>query len=86
MNACPCDYCRRVGARWGYFSHDAVGIDGRTDVHVRATRSVEFHRCAACGVATHWQFPGRPAGTRMGVNMTNFDTALTAAVPVVVDP
>lgn len=86
VNACPCDYCRRVGARWGYYDGKAVDLQGATDTYLRADRVIEFHRCRVCGVTTHWQFPGRAAGSRVGINMTNFNRDQLADVPVVASP
>ena len=85
MNACPCEFCSRVGARWGYFKRDTVQVDGKTDVYRRATRTIEFHRCSICGVVTHWHEPkGRLP--HMGVQMLNFDRVVIAEIPIVIEP
>ena len=86
INACPCDYCRRVGARWGYYDEGQAVITGQTHRYDRATRSVDFHRCARCGTLTHWigKTPGRIP--HMGVHMENFDPADLEEIPVVIDP
>lgn len=85
INACPCDYCRRVGAHWGYYEPRTVSVQGATEAYLRATKSIEFHRCTTCGVTVQWRWPdGR--GRKTGINMTNFAPALLADVPVVVDP
>lgn len=85
INACPCAYCVRVGARWAYFPRGSVGITGRTEAYRRATRTIEFRRCAVCGGLTHWIDPdGRVK--HMGVNMRNFDPDAVAGIAVVVDP
>ncbi len=85
INACPCDYCRRIGARWGYYPPEAVTVMGETDPYLRASKALEFRRCRICGVTTHWQWPGG-CGPNTGINMNNFDPARLADVPVVVDP
>lgn len=85
INACPCDYCRRIGARWGYFPAGSVAIEGATHRYDRVDRIIDFHRCATCGTPTHWTgkaATGRPA--QMGVHMQNFDQAALRDVPVVV--
>ena len=72
INACPCDYCRRVGARWAYYPAGDLAVEGGTVPYRRAARVIEFHRCGVCGVVTHWADPnGRIE--RCGVNMANFD-------------
>jgi hypothetical protein len=85
VNACPCAFCRRVGGLWGYYPRAAVSATGETHVYRRASRVIEFHRCAVCGVLTHWI---EPEGflPHMGVHMKNFDPAIIADVPVVVEP
>ena len=80
--ACRCAYCRRVGAKWGYFDGREVDVDGATLSYRRAARRLEFRRCEICGVLTHWQRPGRPAEARMGVNMALFEPAELIGIPV----
>ena len=84
INACPCDYCRRVGARWGYFAADDLTVQGGTVPYRRAARVIEFHRCGVCGVVTHW---ADPAGQmkNVGVNTSIMEPELLAGVPVTSD-
>jgi hypothetical protein len=85
INACPCSFCTRVGAHWGYFPAGTIAVKGATQIYRRASRIIEFHRCTNCGVITHWQdLSGRVP--HMGVHMKNFDPVLTSAIPVVADP
>jgi hypothetical protein len=85
INACPCSFCKRVGAHWGYFPAGTVVVKGATQIYRRESRIIEFHRCANCGVITHWQdSSGRVP--HMGVHMKNFDPDVTSAIPVVSDP
>lgn len=85
INACPCEYCRRVGAHWGYYDPGEVEVSGETHVYQRASRRIEFHRCATCGVVSHWV---EPTGElrRMGVHMENFDREALQGVRRVVEP
>ncbi|WP_456236424.1 GFA family protein [Frigidibacter oleivorans] len=85
MNACPCDFCSRFGALWGYFPHGSAVVAGDTTPYRRASRMIEFHRCVRCGVVTHWIDPDGHL-PHMGVNMRNFDSDVIGAVPVVVEP
>ena len=85
INACPCDYCRGIGARWGYFPAGEVTVTGETHTHRRAARVVEFHRCTVCGVLIHWADPDGKLKHK-GVHMQNFDPAALEGVPVVVEP
>jgi len=64
---CNCTICRRYGVLWAYFSPGEVQITGATDVYLRGEKSIEFHRCKACGCVTHWA-PVDRARDRMGVN------------------
>jgi len=85
INACPCSYCRRVGAQWGYYPLADISVKGPTDTYRRASRSSDFHRCSRCGVVTHW-WPDIDEIDFAGVNMTGFPPAALADVPVIEDP
>lgn len=85
INACPCAFCSRAGAHWGYYQVGTVEIRGETQTYRRASKVIEFHRCAVCGVLTHWQDPSGGI-QHMGVHMKNFDAGATSQIPVVVDP
>ncbi|WP_102108245.1 GFA family protein [Oceaniglobus roseus] len=83
VNACPCGWCQRIGARWGYYRRSSVTVTGETQVYLRASRRIEFHRCLVCGAVTHW-LPNTGLD-RAGVNLANLDPSLYAAVPVVAE-
>ena len=57
VTECNCSICRRLGARWAYYSPAEVGLPkpGSTQPYVWGDRMLAFHRCRACGVTTHWQ-------------------------------
>jgi hypothetical protein len=57
VTECNCSICRRLGARWAYYSPAEVGMPraGSTQPYVWGERMLAFHRCRACGVCTHWQ-------------------------------
>ena len=85
INACPCDFCRRTGARWSYYPADAVAIQGGTVPYRRAARVIEFHRCGVCGVLTHWADPlGKLEN--VGVNTAILGPSVLEGVPVVSEP
>jgi len=57
VTECNCSICRRLGARWAYYSPADVGLPkpGSTQPYVWGDRMLAFHRCRSCGVTTHWQ-------------------------------
>ena len=57
VTECNCSICRRLGARWAYYSPAKVGMPrpGSTQPYVWGDRMLAFHRCRSCGVTTHWQ-------------------------------
>jgi hypothetical protein len=57
VTECNCSICRRLGARWAYYSPTAVTLPkaGTTQPYVWGDRMLAFHRCKSCGVTTHWQ-------------------------------
>ena len=81
LNPCSCSICHRYGALWGYFPAGSVDIIGDTETYVWGAKEIQFHRCAKCGVLTHWTSNG-PALEKMGVNMRNFDADALSGIPV----
>jgi hypothetical protein len=69
VTECNCSICRRLGARWAYYSAKTVGLPkpGSTQPYVWGERMLAFHRCRSCGVTTHWQSLNA-AQDRMAVN------------------
>ena len=57
VTECNCSLCRRLGARWAYYSPTEVTLPkaGATQPYVWGDRMLAFHRCKSCGVTTHWQ-------------------------------
>ena len=81
---CNCSICRRYGTLWAYYSPRNVTIEpaeGATDIYMWDDRSIEFHRCKACGCVTHWA-PVDRAHDRMGVNARLMPLQTVAAARV----
>jgi hypothetical protein len=74
VTECNCSICRRLGARWAYYSPTDVKLPkaGTTQPYVWGDRMLAFHRCRSCGVTTHWQSLDG-AKDRMAINARNFD-------------
>jgi hypothetical protein len=74
VTECNCSICRRLGARWAYYSPSQVKItkQGMTQPYVWGDRMLAFHRCKTCGVTTHWQSLDG-AQKRMAINARNVD-------------
>ena len=74
VSECTCSICRRLGARWAYYEPAEVTLSkpGATQPYVWGDRMLAFHRCRACGCATHWQSldAARP---RMAINARMID-------------
>ena len=73
---CNCSICRRNGALWAFYPRDDVRLTGHpehTTGYVWGARSIETFRCRRCGCVTHWEPLTPEAGTRLGVNLRNFD-------------
>jgi hypothetical protein len=69
VTECTCSICRRLAARWAYYTPAEVGLPApaTTQVYVWGDRMLAFHRCKACGVTTHWQSLNG-ARDRMAIN------------------
>jgi len=72
VTECNCSICRRLGARWAYYSPADVQMPraGSTQPYVWGDRMLAFHRCKACGVTTHWQSLDG-SKDRMAINARN---------------
>jgi hypothetical protein len=76
LTNCNCSICRRLGALWAYYPASQVHIEaapGATDGYVWGDRTLRFVRCKSCGCVTHWEPLRRRPGSKMGVNVRNFD-------------
>ncbi len=56
-------------------------MTGTTDSYMRGARRLAFHRCASCGVLTHWTAV-TVDWENAGVNMRNFDPAVLVDIPI----
>ena len=73
---CDCSICRRYGTLWGYFASTEVTIraePGATQGYAWGATTIRFVRCERCGCVTHWEPIVASRGTRMGINIRNFD-------------
>lgn len=76
VTSCNCSICRRIGGLWAYFDISEVKIDGHpehTDGYIWGDKTLRTVRCKTCGCVTHWEPLGTEHGTRMGINMANFN-------------
>jgi hypothetical protein len=74
VTECNCSICRKLAARWAYYSPTEVTLPApaTTQAYVWGDRMLAFHRCKACGVTTHWQSLDG-ARDRMGINARLMD-------------
>jgi hypothetical protein len=74
VTECNCSICRRLGARWANYAKSEVELPrtGSTQPYVWGDRMLAFHRCKACGCATHWQSLDG-AQPRMAINARMMD-------------
>ncbi len=82
---CNCSLCTKTGFRGVYFRSDELAIAGEFDSYVREDIKKPFlatHRCAHCGIITHWTPLTEPPHERMGVNARLIELEELQAVPV----
>jgi hypothetical protein len=85
LTNCNCSLCRRVGALWAYYDVAEVTVHGHpehTEGWIQGDRTLSTVRCRTCGCVTHWEPIGELPGTRMGVNMRQFDPAEVGKVRI----
>ena len=81
LTSCNCSICRRLGTLWCYFAPAEVKITGATATYRWGERTIDFHRCSACGCTTHWASLD-PASEHMGVNARLMEPSVVAAARV----
>ena len=82
---CNCSLCTKTGFQGIYFPSDDLHIEGETARYVRADSNPAYivqHRCAHCGVPTHWTPLTDPPHERMGVNARLFEPGTFEGIPV----
>ena len=82
---CNCSICRRHAALWALLDASAVSVSGHpgnTTGYEWGKRSIRTFHCSTCGCVTHWESVAPDAGTRLGVNMRNFDPDAFAVFPI----
>lgn len=76
LTECNCSICRRVGARWAYYSRKSLKITAPADglQSYSHGRFLYFDHCRHCGCVVLWR-PIVPRGEtdRMGGNMRLID-------------
>lgn len=81
---CNCSICRRLGARWAYYTSGEVVITaapGAFGDYSWGDRGIAFHHCRTCGCPTHWTSLD-PARDRMGVNSRLMEPPVVAPARV----
>jgi hypothetical protein len=83
VTECNCSICRKLAARWAYYSPAEVELPkaGATQPYVWGDRMLAFHRCKTCGCTTHWQSLDG-AQQRMAVNARLVDDLDWTAIRV----
>ena len=87
IHECNCTFCRKAGARWGYFHPSEVRVAGETAGYCREDKAdpgARLRFCATCGSTTHFVLTesavARFGNSVMGVNMRLADEADLAGI------
>jgi hypothetical protein len=79
---CNCSICRRLGTLWAYYATGDVRIVGTTATYRWGDKTIDFHHCPTCGIATHWSPLDSRGEDRMGINARLLDAEVVAAARV----
>ena len=85
VTQCNCSLCTKTGFRGVFFSSDELEIAGEFQSSVRDDLKQPYlanHRCAHCGILTHWTPLAEPPHERVGVNARLIDQEALKDVPV----
>jgi hypothetical protein len=75
---CNCNFCRKLGAAWGYFDGGEVTVSGTVSSYSREDLDdvwLAGHFCPTCGTTTHYTFVEQHARDRIAVNTRVFAQA-----------
>jgi hypothetical protein len=85
VTECNCSICRRLGARWAYFTQGRVRVrsaPGALKAYVWGDRTIEFYHCTHCGCPTHYESVDKAPGARLAINARCLDPDQVAGVRV----
>jgi len=82
---CNCSICRRYGALWALCDTGTVQVTGHpehTAEYIWGSKTIRTLRCSSCGCVTHWESLQPDPGSKVGVNMRNFDPRDLMAIQI----
>ncbi len=82
VTSCNCSICRRLGTLWAYYKLADARITGPTATYRWGEKSIDFHHCPTCGVATHWSPLDNRVEDRTGINARLLAPEVLAAARV----
>jgi hypothetical protein len=85
VTECNCSICRRLGARWAYYTRKAARIVvGAEHVacYMWGDKTIEFYHCPHCGSCTHYEAVKKGADDRIALNARCFEPEDVASVAV----
>jgi hypothetical protein len=82
VTSCNCSICRRLGTLWAYYPPRDIRVTGPTATYGWGDRTIDFHRCVACGCTTHWAPRENRSRDRMGINARLLAPEVLAAARV----
>lgn len=85
LTSCNCSLCHRLGTLWAYYPIAQVRVLGETTTYRWGDKTIDFHRCATCGCATHWSLVApaiAPEDNRFGVNARLMPRAVIEGVRI----
>jgi hypothetical protein len=71
LTECNCSICRRLAARWAYYSAKSVRVlckPGALQAYVYKDGTYEYNHCKSCGCVTHYRRINTYNNERIAVN------------------
>jgi hypothetical protein len=82
---CNCSICRRYGALWALYQVGTVRVIGHpenTSEYIWGPKTIKTLRCRHCGCVTHWEPMRQEPGSKLGINIRNFDPSVIASARI----
>ncbi len=76
LTECTCSICRRLGARWAYYTRPALRFHhakGALAGYTYKTHTFRYCHCRRCGCVTHYERVGTADDNRVALNARMID-------------
>lgn len=85
LTECTCSICRRLGAKWAYYTQGEVAVHAKPNAlkaYVWGDRCIEFYHCTFCGCSSHYESVEKTPDSRLAIDARGFEASRIAGLKV----